>query len=439
MLIFRLATLVFSSAFTTATLFLYPGGGFDHQWTNPLESGDWGACYGVAADEHGNVYSTGFTVGKLGGVKAKAKDAFLLKHDATGKLVWAKLFGSRAIDSGNGVAVNPAGTIGITGTTSGKMGETFEGSFDAFVAMSDAAGKQLWVRQMGTKSYDEGQDIAFDKDGNVLVTGWTQGDIEGVNSGKEDVFVVKLDSLGKVLWKRQFGTKASERGNGIASDHQGNVFVAGITRGDLAKESAGADDAFLAKFSPQGKQLWIKQIGTPGIDYCFGVEVDSAGEVFIAGHTQGALGGPSQGALDIFVARFDPEGKRKWTKQLGTKEADACFDFAIGGDGKLFVSGGTTGDFDGPNRGSRDAILAMLSPDGDLLSKFQLGSSEYDNAMALSVGRNGNVFIGGETSGQFDGPDVLEDSDAFIAKFKVKMNEPAEGKKTEESPQAIAK
>lgn len=140
---------------------------------------------------------------------------------------------------------------------------------------------------------------------------------------------------------------------------------------------------------------------------------------------QGKLGASAFGGLDIFVARYDSDGARQWVQQIGTRDDDACFELAISEAGFLAVSGGTTGDFAETNLGNRDAILAIFSPKGKLVSKFQLGTSEYDNAMAGAVGNEGNVFLAGETNGYFDKPGALNDSDVFLSKFQVELANPS--------------
>jgi hypothetical protein len=64
--------------------------------------------------------------------------------------------------------------------------------------------------------------------------------------------------------------------------------------------------------------LWTRQLGTPGADYGTAVAVDGSGNAYIAGHTQGSLGGPSAGGLDLVLAKYDASGAPLWTRQFGT-------------------------------------------------------------------------------------------------------------------------
>ena len=218
------------------------------QWTSQLDAGDWGACFELSADGSGNVYSTGFTVGTIEGVKAKAKDAFLAKYDSTGKLVWGKVIGTNANEEGNGVAVH-ADSVYITGNTQGQLGESSSGGIDAFVSKFDSAGTVSWTKQFGTKAHDQGENITTDQQGNLLVTGWTDGNFKGTNAGKDDVFVVKLNPSGELIWKVQFGTEGIDHAYGIATDQDNNVLVVGSTEGKLGDQHAGNSDAFLANLT----------------------------------------------------------------------------------------------------------------------------------------------------------------------------------------------
>ena len=99
------------------------------------------------------------------------------------------------------------------------------GSHDAFLAKYDSSGEQLWVRQFGSAAYEELESVATDLDGNVYVAGHTQGSLAGVNAGSYDAFLAKYDSSGEQLWVRQFGSAVYDELESIATDLDGNVFT----------------------------------------------------------------------------------------------------------------------------------------------------------------------------------------------------------------------
>src|SRR5438876_55762 len=106
-------------------------------------------------------------------------------------------------------------------------------------------------------------------------------------------------------WTRQFGTAGFDRAQGVAADATGNVYVAGDINATFAGQTAaGNDDAFLRKYDPDGTELWTQQFGTASDDFAFGVAVDTAGSVYIAGFTAGTFAGEtSPGGGDAFIRK----------------------------------------------------------------------------------------------------------------------------------------
>ena len=119
------------------------------------------------------------------------------------------------------------------------------------------------------------------------------------------------------LWLTQFGTSERESAYALAPDGAGGVMVAGGTSGSLGGPNAGLNDAFLARYDGAGNQLWIRQFGTSEGEIAWALAPDGAGGVFIAGHTNGSLGGPTAGPADVFLARYDSAGNRLWIRKFG--------------------------------------------------------------------------------------------------------------------------
>ncbi len=95
---------------------------------------------------------------------------------------------------------------------------------------STSSGAKQWTKQLGTSTTDYGNDITRDSSGNVYVTGYTYGGLNGnTNAGASDLFVVKYNSSGVNQWTKQLGTSASDEGKSITSDSSGNVYVTGYT------------------------------------------------------------------------------------------------------------------------------------------------------------------------------------------------------------------
>jgi hypothetical protein len=222
------------------------------------------------------------------------------------------------------------------------------GKGDAWVAKykvgPNGATQVLWTKQLGTSEYDASRGVATDSQGNVFISGFTRGALAGSNKGLVDTWVAKYSPEGTLLWKKQLGTSEYDYSFGVATNSQGNVFISGYTGGAIAGSNKGVSDAWVAKYSPEGTLLWTKQLGTSYFDYSFGVATDSQGNVFISGATYGALAGSNKeyNDPDAWVAKYSPNGKLLWLRQEGTtRRSDYASDVATDNNGHVLVTGYT--------------------------------------------------------------------------------------------------
>ena len=184
------------------------------------------------------------------------------------------------------------------------LGGTAAGNGDAFLVKFDAGGNQIWSRQLGSAAEDDGKGVTVDGSGNIYVGGETYGTLPGsARSGGVDVFVAKYDPAGNRLWVKQWGTASSEDFGGIAIDTAGDILVAGYTDGNLGPTPGGAVDAFVTGISPNGSLLWTQQFGTTARDYATGLATDTSGNAYIGGTTEGSLGATNAGGMDVFLAK----------------------------------------------------------------------------------------------------------------------------------------
>ncbi len=217
-------------------------------------------------------------------------------------------------------------------------------------------------------------------------------------------------------WTRQVGTPASDIGSGVAVDSAGNAYITGGTEGSLGGPNAGGLDVFLAKYDPSGVMLWTRQIGTSDEDRGRDVAVDSAGSAFISGSTQGSLGGPNAGRDDAFLARYDASGTLLWTRQFGTSMYDYGNAVALDSAGNVYISGITWGSLFGPNVGEYDIFLAKYDALGALLWTRQNGMSESDFSSSVAVDGAGNAYVTGSTESSLGRPNA-GGKDLFLAKY----------------------
>ena len=149
--------------------------------------------------------------------------------------------------------------------------------------------------------------MAVDSTGNIFVAGSTDGRLDGnTNAGSWDIFLTKWNSDGTKAWTRQWGTSSRDYGNSVVIDNSGNIFVVGATGGHLdGNISAGDMDIFVTKWNLDGTKAWSKQWGTDGSDYGNSVAIDDSGNMFITGYSSGDFdGNTNAGFTDIFLTKW---------------------------------------------------------------------------------------------------------------------------------------
>lgn len=290
----------------------------------------------------------------------------------------------------------------------------------ALAAIPAGAQTTAWVDQIGTPATDSVSGLAVDGAGNAYATGTTCGTLEGqASSGGCDVFVRKYGPSGAVAWTEQFGTAAGDGARGAAADASGNVYVTGSVAGALPGETAlGDSDAFVRKYDGAGNDVWTTQFGSTGLDAAFGVAVDSTGNIFVAGATQGVFPGEvAAGGQDAFLTKLDPAGNVLWSRQFGTAATDWAF-VGVDGDGNAYVAGGTRGAFAGEtSAGDWDAYARKYDGAGNVVWTRQFGSPGADWADGVAVDPAGNSHAAGRTSGALAGQTSAGGVDAFVRKY----------------------
>ncbi len=340
----------------------------------------------------------------------------LAAGDTAYEVEWIRQLGTSGTDYGHGVAVDSAGNPFITGYTVGNLGGVNAGDNDAFLTKYNSDGNLLWMQQLGTSSDDASYSVAVDAAGNAFICGATEGNLDGINAGSHDAFLAKYNSDGNLLWTQQLGTSSADHAASVAVDGAGNAFISGSTGGDLGGTNAGGDDAFLTKYNSDGNLQWTQQLGTSTIDWALSVAVDGAGNAFISGFTAWNLAGTNAGYEDAFLAKYNSDGNLQWTRQMGTSSTDYSFSVAVDNAGNAFISGSTEGDLDGVNAGYWDAFVTKYDTDGNVVWTRQLGSPSLDFSSSVAVDGSGDVFIVGDTEGDLGGVNA-GGRDVFLAKY----------------------
>lgn len=286
-----------------------------------------------------------------------------------GEHLWSRVFGgsynfwvyAAAVDGDGDIAL--AGTVSTSALTIGD--DVLDAATDLapWVAKFGPDGAPQWARLIGETSSGGGYafsaptrdgDVAFDADGNVVVTGLCIGNVDfgsGPIAGEDfDPIVAKFSPTGERLWGRRFVGAAGEIHSAprmaLATTPTGDIWLAGAVYGqmmldDMEVVSAGHADVLIVHLDPNGTLVYHAHHGDGGQQKATAIAVDAAGEVLVAGDVEGELGLgrlASVGLSDAFLVKFDAAGKLRWGRLFGDKHDQGATGVATVGD-RIVLSG----------------------------------------------------------------------------------------------------
>ncbi|XYH96789.1 hypothetical protein ACMHYB_54945 [Sorangium sp. So ce1128] len=312
----------------------------------------------------------------------------------------------------------------------------------------DCDGKDCveWAMSFGDESLQTATAVAVDSSGNSYVIGVFDGEIaigETVLTpvGSSDIFLIKFESGGSVVWAKGFGNVDAQWPSAIAVDAEGNVFFSGVTSGlfDL-KGDPIERGMFLARLDALGDPVWSKRVSglcsleLPGVNSIVVVEGDNlivAGEfcesISFGGGTILANGTNT----DLFLARVrasDGSGAAtdgSWVKVFGDAQRQYGRRLAVDGEGNFVFSGEYRGSVDfglGSLRASegQDIFVARFASDGTVFSQRRVGGGGDDFVGGMALDGVGGVLLSGRFDGSLDvGGGVFDAAgrDGFLLKM----------------------
>lgn len=260
----------------------------------------------------GNVYISGRFQGTayFGGTQVVTSggiDIFVAKYTTAGVFQWVKKAGGSGDDEGHAISSDLAGNAYVTGYFTGTANfsgtsVTSKGGTDVFIAKYNSSGNILWVKRAGAGANDAGNAIKADNSGRIFVTGGFRytsyfGSIPiTAPGGNSDVFIVRYDTLGNVVWAKKAGGTDNDSGRGIAIDGSANVFITGncgqiATFGSTTLSGADITEIYFASYDVSGNFRWVLKAGGVAdasdpdrfIEMGLSIATDPAGNVFASG------------------------------------------------------------------------------------------------------------------------------------------------------------
>jgi len=324
----------------------------------------------VAIDSSNNVY----VVGETQSFGEGGTDVLLLKFNLTSNLIWQKTWGGSNDDGGLATAVDSFGNVYVTGYTR-SFGA---GDEDAFILKLNSSGDVMWQKTWGGGWGDRGMGITVDSLGNVYVTGWSlsygtstygwttyssvfllkinsSGDLEWQRTWEEQYvpqcgnclatdplgnvyvagyfggFILKYNSTGSLMWQRIWG-ETNDQCFGLCRDSSGNLYIIGQT----PSSGAGGHDAFVLKLSSAGGLVWQKTWGGTSDDQARGIALDDTSErIYVTGFTNSF----GTGNYSVFVLTLNFAGGLEQQRIISGGSHDEGCGVALDSHGNPIVTG----------------------------------------------------------------------------------------------------
>jgi hypothetical protein len=291
-------------------------------------------------------------------------DCYVIKTNTQGDTLWTKTYGGTNYDWSCSIyQCNDLGYI-ITGGT-WSYGAGME---DVYLVKIDSIGDTTWTKTYGGPNEDFGASVQQTFDGGFIIAGKSSS----YGAGEEDVWLLKTDGLGNIEWTKTYGGGGTEIGLSVQQTTDSGYVIGGYTK-SFRVDSTDSFDVYLIKTDNNGDTLWTRTYGGNGNDVGSAVQQTIDGGYIIVGYTDSY----DTEWYDVYLIRVDANGDTLWTKTYGGNSNDLGFCVQETSDGGYIIAGHTN------SSGYLDVYLIKTDEQGDTLWTKILGGLNTDVAYAV--------------------------------------------------------
>ncbi len=303
------------------------------------------------------------------------RDYWIVKVDASGEVEWEKSYGGSEQDLPHSICACAGGGCAVVGRT-----ESFGETEDIWLIRLDDGGNVLWQRTYDAGHDETGWAVRQTADGGFIVAGSTDYPREG-GGIFEASWILRLSGTGGVVWEKTYeGIDPKTRPADVLEDADGGFFFAGY--------AYPSPDVYAVRLDSTGTMLWQRRFDLGGEDWAASACEARDGGYVIAGTTNKW----DERMYDAFALKLDSTGSLVWRRIYYSDNSDWGASIQRSGDGGYYLAG-TTGALDW----SGDAWLARLDSAGDIVWERAYGGEENEGANSLQKTRDGGYIVGGQT------------------------------------------
>ncbi len=309
--------------------------GFHDNWILKLDASgtiEWEKSFGFSGHDHsydilqtadGGFFFVGFldvTSAREDGFEEKGNsltrhgvgEFWATKISARGAMEWRRYFGGTNNDRAHAVVQSDDGGFVMTGFSESSDFDikNSRGSYDFWVLKISQEGELVWERSYGGSGIEISKDIAKTDDGAYVIAGNTfSTDLDiSKNNGESDIWLIKVDDAGNLLWEQTIGGSGFEDAQGITLSADGGFLISGNSKSaDLdANANAGENDIWLVKTDSKGAPVWQKSFGGSGLDFGFDAIENEDHSVLLVGQlgSEDAPNTTLKGMTDLMVIKI---------------------------------------------------------------------------------------------------------------------------------------
>jgi hypothetical protein len=342
---------------------------------------EWNQTYGGAEDDFAySIIQTSdggyLAAGVTYSFGAVAGDAWLVKIDALGNTQWNKKYGGDQDDSAYAVQNTKDGGYIVAGTTY-SFGA---GNGDFWLLRLDSLGNMIWNRTYGGIEEDSAEAVCETLDGDYIFSGLTAS----WGAGGYDFLLLKIDSDGNVAWSKTYGGAGDDEARSISQTTEGGYILAGFT------DSFGTGgDFWLVKTDSEGTKTWSKTYGGANNDYAWSVRQTVDEGYVVAGSTESF----GAGLNDFWLVRTDWAGNLVWNRTFGGTRDDCAYSVIQTSEGGYLLAGSTSSY----GAGLSDYWLVRTDSTGNVLWNKAYGKTTWDEAYSVQQTSDKGFIIVGNT------------------------------------------
>ncbi|MDK2886045.1 MAG: hypothetical protein PWP54_603 [Thermosipho sp. (in: thermotogales)] len=391
------------------------------EWQKTFGSQDYDEAHSILLTNNGGIIFAGET----------SNDYWIVKLNENLNIEWQKILGGSYGDYAYSIDFSSDGGYIVAGYATSKDGSvtgTHGGTSDIWIIKLDIIGNVQWKRAFGGSEAEFTESIISTRDNGFIFAGSSfseDGDATSLNHGYSDIWVVKLNENGDIVWQKLFGGSSDEDAFSIQQTDDNGYIVVGYTfsnDGDVTGKHE-LSDYWVLKLAEDGSLEWQKALGGSDYEEAYSVIQTNDGGFLITGFSfsnDGDVSG-NHGEEDCWVVKLDENGNVQWQKSLGGSKSDFGRAALQTNDGGFIIAGYTKSD-DGDvseNHGSADYWIIKLSENGNIEWQKTFGGSDYDKLYDIKLCNDGGIVMAGYTESN-DG-DITENQgnyDCWILKIK---------------------